>query len=332
MDKILEYELIKYSLLKTIRGQRTQMEMSKLLGFGFNQYHKWETGAKSLSLFDFFDLCNALNLPIDEMLRILLLFDSESVPEESFFKAAYEKLGPKNKDELSDLLGINKSSLYRWISGNGIMDLAVFFLWIDQRTQYLKDSIVCLVGLEKSEIILGSRDEDQLQRRHAYFKLPFMPAVQYFFDTTTYDKMEDKSIAEIANKTGLTIEEVSLSIAELLKMDIIRKDGDSYVNQLSTTNLGNINMVESSRMAKYWNQKVLDRYSTPDGVPINTGEKSNMWTFRIIPVPDELEAEIKNRFSICFSEVFELINSSDLKTDNVKAILFNYFNVQDSRP
>ena len=61
-----------------------------------------------------------------------------------------------------------------------------------------------------------------------------------------------------------------------------------------------------------------------------TGEISNMWAYRIIPIPRSLEMDIKEKFSLCFKEVTELIEESKDPSDVIKAFVFHMFDAGDS--
>ena len=45
---MLDYSLVKKELLVALRGDQSQLAMSRHLGFTFNQWHKWETEQKWL--------------------------------------------------------------------------------------------------------------------------------------------------------------------------------------------------------------------------------------------------------------------------------------------
>ena len=62
------YENLKYKLLHAVRGEHSQMSLSKSLGYTFNQYHKWETGLKTINLEEFFELCKILEIDIENFI------------------------------------------------------------------------------------------------------------------------------------------------------------------------------------------------------------------------------------------------------------------------
>lgn len=311
-----------------MRGELSQIEVSKKLGFNFNQYHKWEVGSKSLTLFEFMDICKVLDFKTERFFNIIVLINIEEIEESEVFSTLYNKLGPKSKDELADLLKINKSTLYRWFKGNGSPDLSLILMWVDSRTQYLSDALAQFIGNNNAFEILNNRDKEQIKKRIGYGENPYMAAVQYFFNTSRYELLENKSISNIAECLGLSEQEVETSIDILLKTKAIHKVRNKYINNDVRTDLGNINMVTSAQMAKYWNNKVIDRFSTSDGVPKNSGKVSNMWAYRIIPVPKELEPKIKEKFSLCINEIINMVNASKEKPDSVKAIIVNYFDIE----
>lgn len=325
-----KYENIKFKLLKSIRGSHTQIEVSRMLGFSFNQYSKWESGEKALSLFEFIDIGKVLKLDLGKMFKILFVISLDGIDEKDLFKIIYTKIGPADKSELADLLNVSQPTLYRWLNGNGILEFSLFLMWIDNRTQYLVDALSSLIGNSKTRNILFEETKVITRLRNSYYQYPYMPVVQYFFTTSRYKSLPDKSPCYIAQETGLTVKEVEDSIDVLLQLKIIKKVESHYENSLSTTNLGNMDMQGSARFAKYWTEKAVKRFDTDTGIPINTGDTSNMWLFRVIPVPEELDAEVKSRIALCFSEIFNLVSNSELPATNVKSVICHYYNVEDT--
>lgn len=59
----LDYRTLTLEILKHLRGELPQRQLSQKLGFTFNQVGKWESGATHVRWDEFFKLCEVLNIP-----------------------------------------------------------------------------------------------------------------------------------------------------------------------------------------------------------------------------------------------------------------------------
>jgi transcriptional regulator with XRE-family HTH domain len=328
MDELFYYNNVKYKIIKYLRGDKSQLELSYELGYNFNQVHKWEVGSKAFTLFDFMDYCEIFNISIEEKFKTIFSMDLSNVPEEKIFNKLHTYLGPKSKTELTALLGVNKSTLYRWLKGNGTPDLALIFYWIDQTTQYFPDTISQIIG-KKAGLELISNKGLNIKRRDKYTNYPYLASVEFFFRLKKYREHPGHDEKFIAKELGLTEQEVKTSIEELLRCNSIYLENGKYSINFTRTDIGSINVEASAKMGKYWTNKTLERFTTENGVPKNTGDASSMWAYRIIPVPKKLDSVIKEKMALCIQDIIKTVETSSYEADEVKALVIHMFNVQD---
>jgi DNA-binding XRE family transcriptional regulator len=328
MDELFYYNNVKYKIIKHLRGERSQLELSLEMGYQFNQVHKWEVGTKSMNLFDFMDYCDVFSISIEKVFEKVFQLDLTNVPEEDIFSKLHLHLGPKSKSELTTLLEVNKSTMYRWFKGNGTPDLALIFYWIDKTTQFFPDIVSAIIG-KKAAMEIISNKEPLIERRVKYSKYPYLAAVEFFLQLKKYREHPIHSNSFIAKELGLTEQEVEISINELLRCDCVCLEEGKYFINFTRTDIGSIDVEGSAKMGRYWTQKSLDRFSTSNGVPVNTGEKSNIWAYRVLPVPRQLDSEIKQKISLCIQDIIRLVETSEYEADDVKALTFHMFNAQD---
>lgn len=323
------YENLKYKLLQAIRGEHSQMSLSKSLGYTFNQYHKWETGLKTINLEEFFELCKILDIDIFRFFETITLLDFTHFKPEEYFEKLYLKLGPNNKAELSQMLRVNPSTLYRWINGSSSPDLSVILLWFDQQTQYLNDFLLLVLGRKKFEEMFES-NSSLIERRKNYSQAPYSPAIQYFFETTPYLNLKEHSDEFVCEHLNLTMEEVRNGIELLLEMNCIKLQNKIYRNNILRTDIGPMYAEESAIIGRYWTEKALNRFETANVVPNHTGEMGNMWSYRIIPVAKSIEPKIKERLSLAISDIQRMIEDCDDEPSELKIFVTHYFNAKDT--
>lgn len=73
----LNYEMLTMKVIKTLRGSCTQLELSKMLGYSYNQYTKFESGLKVFRISDFFKVCEVLKRPLRPVFLELLGLEIE---------------------------------------------------------------------------------------------------------------------------------------------------------------------------------------------------------------------------------------------------------------
>ncbi len=64
------------TIIREIRGERSQEEINLALGLNFNQVHRWESGRKRILWSEFAQLCEICNIPLKESCEKLLRFYS----------------------------------------------------------------------------------------------------------------------------------------------------------------------------------------------------------------------------------------------------------------
>ena len=65
----LNYQQLAEQIVRHLRGDITQRQLSANLGFTFNQVGKWESGATQIKWDDFLYLCKILEVPIEKYFR-----------------------------------------------------------------------------------------------------------------------------------------------------------------------------------------------------------------------------------------------------------------------
>ncbi|NOT80848.1 MAG: helix-turn-helix transcriptional regulator [Bacteriovoracaceae bacterium] len=65
----IDYQLLAQEILRTIRKDLSQRELSQNLGYSFNQVGKWESGATQIKMDDFILFSQSLNIEIEKHFR-----------------------------------------------------------------------------------------------------------------------------------------------------------------------------------------------------------------------------------------------------------------------
>lgn len=88
--------LVRY-VLSEIRGRVTQNEMSKRLGYRFNQWHKGESGQKTLMWSGLMRIADLMKIPLSDAMYVLAgPSAAENVNGRYFMRDIFRKFGGYN--------------------------------------------------------------------------------------------------------------------------------------------------------------------------------------------------------------------------------------------
>lgn len=115
MDKNQIKELVS-ELLKLIRGENTQQEVNKHLGYNFNQMYRWESNVTKISWHEFVNLCNFCQCNIKLALKHISknVLSQNPLDLERFFEGL---IGNMTILDFSKKIKIPRKSLNKWIKG-----------------------------------------------------------------------------------------------------------------------------------------------------------------------------------------------------------------------
>jgi transcriptional regulator with XRE-family HTH domain len=74
----MNYSVLKIEILKALRGSQSQSELSRRLGYSYNQVGKWEANAKRMKWTDFHNFCEVCGVSMTSVTRKVFLFTGEN--------------------------------------------------------------------------------------------------------------------------------------------------------------------------------------------------------------------------------------------------------------
>lgn len=147
------YTLAKRQLLHCLRGDEKQEDVSRRLGFRFNQYGKWESGFKQMKWKEFLFVCARFERDIKTALRDLgLASDGQSLSAKLIVRALLKKNGLDLNQESAEKLGIGKTLLKRLVKGDAEPSLEFIFKLFDFTPGYLAFFTTRILDGEELEI------------------------------------------------------------------------------------------------------------------------------------------------------------------------------------
>jgi hypothetical protein len=129
------HELIVYKILNKIRNGRDHNTMSKLMGFSYNQYFKFEAGYKILRLEDFCNLCQTMTpFNLKYALEKSLSISLDSLDQVQIFSSIGEVWGSPPESVIKEYLNFSTSKWWRIQNGKSPIALFDLLKYIDVTT------------------------------------------------------------------------------------------------------------------------------------------------------------------------------------------------------
>lgn len=325
----MNYGRVKHELLRALRGDRTQLELSRRLGYSFNQVGKWESDAKRLKWPDFYDLCEVVGAPIDRALREVFLVIQEDPREPlSVIQALRCFHGSMPLPTISKKLHCHISVLRRWIAGTVVPDVEAIFGLMDLRKGFFPLFLSKLAPVDSLPSVQDRILADELTRSRIKTD-PELVSVELALRLEAYKALPTHSDSFIAQATSLRIADVQERLRWLESSGRIRLTNGKYATVRNLDNLTG-DPVAVARLRRHWAQRTLDRFDTPNGVPTNSKLRPNFQSCLVCTVSKQEMSRIFDILNRCFEEIRQLESPTPQAEDEIRVLMMDFFSPDDA--
>jgi hypothetical protein len=262
LDDGIDFEKLASELVRALRGKRSQISLSRKLGYRTNQLYRWEAGLRTISWADFVTLCHAVEAPLGAQLKSVLFFSGKPSGGSGLVKYLMKEL-PVSR--VSSLTGLSRFSISRWVSQKTEPGLSEVLQLMHRLWSLL---FVFLDGWIPTEEIpsIASSFQQQKREKGLFYHRPLSTAVLESLKLEGYRSLKTHSDQWIADAIGADTNEIRELINELESVGLIAKMKSKYkvLRSFSSMN-GNFALYKSVRA--YWFQKSLDYYQERSVVP-----------------------------------------------------------------
>lgn len=270
----MDTKKVQAELIKAIRGQRTQGQVSQRLGSKFNIVYKWESGRTKISWPDFVRLCKVCKVDLKSALSKSVRFHHPLDRADLLVKA----LGsPTDISESARVLKVSRFTYSDWLSGKRVPTL--------EQILKMLTSIRGLVGflehLVPIEQIPSLSVESKFQKRslQALEEEPFIFVAQLAMELDAYQKMKTHQEGYLAKKLGISLARERELIEKLLQLNRIAWRNHKY-EVLDSGSVSTISQWDRHKKGvHYWARFGLDVLAQMDA-PIE-GQKFNFLLFSV---------------------------------------------------
>lgn len=319
------YTNLSREILLSLRGERSQSELSEMLGFSFNQVGKWETGATAFHWEDFVRLCEALAIPWKEQFESVFSFHSGmKLEENSVFDILSRFFGHASVREMATRLNKSRSSISRLLHDQVKIDFADVLRLMDQRPYVLSTWLSKFLDIKKLPSF-REQAESEAQMFRGLQTVPWALLVNSALGIQTYLEAETHSAEFLAEKTGLTTEQVSLALAKLVEAGVIEYRDGKYKGLIREMTY--LRVPEMRPLTRFLNQSISDAFRV---TPVKTPNIANpsISSTRVYPMSSAAGKQIADILVRFHHEISEVVKQDQGPKDHVRAIVIHSLDLE----
>jgi len=233
MERRAHYEDLSSELLRAVRGRRSQIALSRRLGYRSNIVHRWEAQQCWPTAAGFLALCARLKVDVARSFtrfygRSPAWLETHAATSPAAVAAFLRDVrGRTPIKDLARATGCNRYSLSRWLKGSSEPRLPEFLCLLDVASRRLLDYLATLT--EPARLPLLRDAWTQLtQAREAAYGAPWSHAVLRALELESYAQEGHRDADFLPRKLGLDRAAVAASVAVLRRSGQIRKQRGRY--------------------------------------------------------------------------------------------------------
>jgi DNA-binding transcriptional regulator YiaG len=251
-------------LVRAVRGRRSQVALSRRLGYRGNPVTDWEAGRSQPDTVEVLHAAQLGRLPLTAAFEKLR---SEALPRTSDGRVDLPRWldgmrGSSSIAAVAQRLGRSRHCVRRWLSGESRIKLADFLELLDSVTGRAHDWVAALVPIERVPALL--EQHTRASRAHSLaLELPWTEAILRVLETSAYRGDARRSEALIAAWLGIPVASVEAALARLCEAGVLTRERGRYVAARELS-IDTRSTPEAGRqLRRHWLSAVLDRARSP---------------------------------------------------------------------
>ncbi len=326
MNKNIEIEIknevlfqkMTIEFLKAFREDESQLKLSEKLGYSFNQVSKWESGEKKILLKDLFDLAQAKNISISDILKNF--FSTQYISKDNSYLLLKDLQGAMSIEEFADHIGENRNKVARWLNNEVDIPLNIFF------------QIINPVRNNLDELIESFTSIDNIKTAHDFFKnkrnlidkvyqKPYIIMLIHLLaldDCPTYDK----AAQYLSEKMKINIDEIKVILNDMTQADILTTNAEGYYQRPQRRLL--LSKKTSVYFKNYWlnivNQTVQKSSHQTELANTQVFSENNLLGFFVLSASEESWKKIKHEHVMFLAKLRQIIDTDEDPQKKVKVV------------
>jgi len=326
------YFNVKQQFLRQLRGNEKQEDVSRKLGFKFNQFGKWESGFKQIKWKEFLFLCSMYQRDVKSVLRDLgLLSDGQNLSGKTVIKALLKKNGLGVDGLGAERIGVKKAALIRRISGESEASVETIFRLLDLIPGFLAFFTMSL--LKGHELHVFASEIKELRTIDTL--LAETPQIAALIGALHLRQNQESSplfLDSLSRSMGVSVAECEAFLKLALKSGLIEAKGHAYkLNPVCSTQMLFAPSDSGIQFLRSLVRMADPRTDPQKGHLKNTTGNPNYFFAGLYSLSKEQAQQIAGILTDAAGKIESICaqkNSSDPPTD-LRLVHFNYFDLRD---
>jgi transcriptional regulator with XRE-family HTH domain len=232
VDLGFDIPLVARRFLVALRGQRSQVQWSRRLGYKSNVAYAWESGRRWPTGAETMRAAARSGIDVPAALERFYGASPTHLPDDPTSPEGVARLlddlrGRATVAELARRAGVSRYSLTRWLSAQTQPRLPDFLRVLHAASLRLVDFVACFVDPEDIEPLAGAWRALEARRRGAA-ELPWTQAVLRALELDDYRALDAHRAGWVASRLGIAVQAEEAALSFLVDTGQVRFDGRRY--------------------------------------------------------------------------------------------------------
>ncbi len=296
----LDFEALCRDLLRELRGKRSQAAWSKRQGYASNVAYLWETGRRLPDASTFLRLAatDKRLLALSDFVRqpLQLQADASGCEVVDVGWLLRELAGNLTTSALSRRVGVDRSTLSRWLQGQTLPRLPEFLRFVEATSGRLLDFLAIFVDPRRLASAKAAYDYLQHQRRIAY-EQPWSHAVLHALSV----HHGPDQVRRIADTVGLSRSAVREQLAALERAGVVQRAAGRYEAKAALTVDTSHRPELDYQLKHHWAAVGLERLER------TRAKKSGLFSYNLFPIAARDFTRLRQLHLEYFEQVRKLV-------------------------
>jgi transcriptional regulator with XRE-family HTH domain len=253
-------------VLRSLRGQRSQLAFSKRLGYRSNVACDWEAGRRLPTASETLRACTRLRVDVDVAFRGFQPACAAALRSGSTLRVDRwlgELRGSTPVSQLAARSGFSRFAISRWLQGRAAPRLHDFLALVEAISGRASDLVGGLVPIADVPELYDQHLQRAARKRLA-FDAPWSEAVLRVMETTGYRADPQRARGYIARRLGLRDAQEQDLLRNLEAAGILRRRDGAYMDLAPlSVDTASASAADVAQLKAHWTNVCLERVRAP---------------------------------------------------------------------
>jgi DNA-binding transcriptional regulator YiaG len=297
------YQRAAQELVRAVRGKRSQVALSRRLGYRGNPVTDWEAGRSQPDAVEIVHAAELTRLPVTAAFELLHPGAPPRLQDARVDIAAWldQLRGTTSVATVARTLGRSRHSVRRWLSGESRIKLPDFLELLDRLTGRAHDWVAELVPIAEISA-LSEQHARATSARELALELPWTEAILRVLETPMYQRHPRASESLIAAWLDLPTASVELALSRLCHAGVLVRERNRYIvaRELSIDTRSTPEARRQQR--RHWLSVLLERARSP--------HPSDWAAYNVMSLSQADLEVVRERLKATYRELRSLVSAS----------------------